>query len=99
MSKILIIGELADGKLNLGVSKVVAAATGIGGDIVIALLGKDVGAAAETAAKLDGVSKVLKLERAENEHVLAATYAPQIAELAKDYTHVLFAGNAFGKDV
>jgi electron transfer flavoprotein alpha subunit len=99
MSKILIIGEIADGKLNSGTAKVVAAAKGIGGDIVIALLGKEVGAAADAAAKLDGVSKVLKLERAENEHILAATYAPQIAELAKDYSHVLFAGTAFGKDI
>jgi electron transfer flavoprotein alpha subunit len=99
MSKILIIGEIADGKLNSGTAKVVAAAKGIGGDIVIALLGSDVGGAADAAAKLDGVSKVLKVERAENAHILAATYAPQIAELAKDYSHVLFAGTAFGKDI
>src|SRR3546814_20008640 len=85
MSKILIIGEIADGKLNSGAAKVVAAAKGIGGDIVIALLGSDVAGPADAAAKLDGVSKVLKVERAENAHILAATFAPQIAELAKDY--------------
>src|SRR3546814_18113607 len=86
MSKILIIGEIADGKLNSGAAKVVAAAKGIGGDIVIALLGSDVAGPADAAAKLDGVSKVLKVERAENANILAATFAPQIAELAKDYS-------------
>ena len=99
MSKILIIGETADGKLNSGVAKVVAAAKGIGGEIVVALLGADVSGPAAEAAKLDGVTKVLKVERAENAHILAATYAPQIAELAKDYSHVLFPGTAFGKDI
>ncbi|WP_028079249.1 electron transfer flavoprotein subunit alpha/FixB family protein [Solimonas soli] len=99
MSKILIIGETADGKLNSGVAKVVAAAQAIGGEIVVALLGADVSGAAAEAAKLDGVSKVLKVERAENAHILAAIYAPQVAELAKDYSHVLFPGTAFGKDL
>jgi electron transfer flavoprotein alpha subunit len=41
MSKILVIGEISDGKLNSGVAKVVAAAKQIGGDIVVALLGGD----------------------------------------------------------
>ena len=98
MSKILVIGEIADGKLNSGVAKVVAAAKQIGGEVVVALLGADVGAAANEAAKLDGVSKVLKVERAENANILAATYAPQIVELAAGYSHVLFPGTAFGKD-
>ncbi len=99
MSKILVIGEIADGKLNSGVAKVVAAAKAIGGEVVVALLGADVGAAAEGAAKLDGVTKVLKVERAENAQILAATYAPQVAELAAGYSHVLFPGTAFGKDL
>jgi len=98
MSKILVIGEIADGKLNSGVAKVVAAAKQIGGEVVVALFGADVAGPADEAAKLDGVSKVLKVERAENKDILAATYAPQIVELAAGYSHVLFPGTAFGKD-
>lgn len=98
MSKILVIGEISDGKLNSATAKVVAAAKQIGGDIVVALLGADVGVAATEAAALDGVSKVLKVETAANAHILAATYAPQIVELAAGYSHVLFPGTAFGKD-
>ncbi len=99
MSKILVIGEISDGKLNAGTAKVMAAATAIGGEVTIALLGADVAAAAEGASKLAGVSKVLKVERAENAHILAATFAPQIVELSKGYSHVLFPGTAFGKDI
>lgn len=99
MSKILVIGEISDGKLNAGTAKVLAAANAIGGEIVVALFGADVAAAAEGASKLAGVSKVLKIERAENAHVLAATYAPQIVELSAGYSHVLFPGTAFGKDI
>ena len=99
MSKILVIGEISDGKLNSGTAKVVAAATQIGGDIVVALFGADVAAAAAEAATLAGVTKVLKVETAANAQILAATYAPQIVELASGYTHVLFPGTAFGKDV
>src|SRR5882757_8881789 len=99
MSKILVIGEISDGKLNAGTAKVLAVANAIGGEIVVALLGADVAAAAEGASKLAGVSKVLKIERAENAHILAATYAPQIVELSQGYSHVLFPGTAFGKDI
>ena len=99
MSKILVIGEISDGKLNAGTAKVMAAATAIGGEVTVALLGADVAAAAEGASKLAGVSKVLKVERAENAHILAATFAPQIVELSKGYSHVLFPGTAFGKDI
>jgi electron transfer flavoprotein alpha subunit len=100
MSKILIIGEHANGKLNGGVAKVVAAAKAIGGEVTVALFGAGVGGVAEQAAKLDGVAKVVRVERAENANPLAAVLAPQIAELAKGgYTHLLFPGTTFGKDV
>ena len=100
MSKILIVGEHADGKLSSGIAKVVNAAKGIGGEIHVAILAADGAAVAAQAAALDGVSKVLVVDRAENAHLLAATVAPQIVELAKGgYTHVLAPGTTFGKDV
>ncbi|WDS36950.1 FAD-binding protein [Pseudoxanthomonas sp.] len=98
MSKILVIGEVSDGHLDAGVAKVVAAAAQIGGEIEIALFGVNLGDVAAAAAKLDGVAKVRTFESEGNAHILAATYAPQIVEQAADYSHVLFAGNAFGKD-
>ena len=93
MSKILIVGEHAEGKLNAGVGKVVAAAQGIGGDIEVVLFGDSLGEIASQAAALDGVAKVYTVERAENAKPMAAMLAPQIVEIAKGgYSHVLFPG-------
>ncbi|TJY60865.1 electron transfer flavoprotein subunit alpha/FixB family protein [Sinimarinibacterium sp. CAU 1509] len=100
MSKILIIAEHAEGKLNAGVSKTVAAAKGIGGDIHIAVLAADPAGVAAEAAKLDGVAKVITVANPANANPVAAVLAPQIVELAKDgYSHVLFPGGTFGKDL
>ena len=99
MSKILIVGEHAEGKLNAGVGKVVAAAQGIGGDIEVVLFGDSLGEIASQAAALDGVAKVYTVERAENAKPMAAMLAPQIVEIAKGgYSHVLFPGGSVCKD-
>ncbi|MDR3416812.1 MAG: FAD-binding protein [Nevskia sp.] len=100
MSKILIIGQQADGKLSSSIAKVVAAAKLIGGEIEVAVFAKDGSAAAAEAAKLDGVTKVLQIDRAENDHALSAVVAPQVVELAKKgYSHVFAPGTTFGKDL
>ena len=100
MSKILIIGQQADGKLNSGIAKVVNAAKGIGGDIHIAVFAADGSTAAAQAAAIDGVAKIIQIDRAENDHGLAVIIAPQIVALAQTgYTHVLAAGTTFGKDL
>lgn len=100
MSKILVIAEHADGKLNAGVAKAVACAQKIGGEIDVAVFAADGAAVAAQAAQLAGVTKVLQADAPANEHALAATLAPQVAELAgKGYTHVLAPGTTFGKDL
>jgi electron transfer flavoprotein alpha subunit len=100
MSKILIIGQQAEGKLSSSIAKVVAAAKLVGGDIEVAIFAKDGSGAAAEAAKLDGVTKVLQIDRAENDHGLAAIVAPQVVELAKKgYSHVFAPGTTFGKDL
>jgi electron transfer flavoprotein alpha subunit len=99
MSKILIVAEHAEGKLNNAISKTVAAAKGIGGEVHIAVFATDGAAVAAQAAKLDGVAKVLTVNNAANTNPVAAILAPQVAEVAKGYTHVLFPGTTFGKDL
>jgi len=100
MSKILIIGQHADGKLDSGTAKVVSAAKMIGGEIHVAIFAVDGTAVASQAAVLDGVSKVLQIDRAENGHALAVVVAPQVVELAQQgYSHVLTPGTTSGKDL
>jgi electron transfer flavoprotein alpha subunit len=100
MHKILIIGE-HDGKaLNPATAKCVTCAKAIpDSEITIALLGADTAGVASQAAALAGVKSVLRVDRAENAHPLAATFAPQIVALAADYSHLFGPSTSFGKDL
>lgn len=101
MSKILIVAEHAGGVLNSSTARAVSCAAEIGGDIEIVVLSDAAGPVAEAAARIDGVGKVLTVERAENAAPLAAVLAPQVAQLAGDggYSHVLVPNTTFGKDL
>jgi len=100
MHKILIVGE-HDGKhLNPATAKCVTCASAIAdGAITIVLLGADTTAVAAQAAAISGVKSVLRVDRPENEHPLAAIFAPQLAALAADYTHIFGPSTSFGKDL
>ena len=99
-NKVLVVGEHAQGKLNVSSAKCVSCAKTIPeAQIDIALLGAELGAVAAQAAALEGVQKVLTVARAENAEPLAALFAPQIAALAKNYTHVLGPSTTYGKDL
>ena len=100
MSKILIVGE-HDGKtLNPATAKCVTCAKAISGaEITIALLGADTAAVAAQAAEIAGVKSVIRVDRPENEHPLAATFAPQIVALAEGYSHLFGPSTSFGKDL
>ncbi|MBN8737259.1 MAG: FAD-binding protein [Xanthomonadales bacterium] len=101
MSKILVIAEHLNGQLNASTARCVTCAKEIKPDAIDVLVLVDApDAVAAQAAKLDGISKVLTIARAENAHALAAVLAPQIAAAAKNgYTHLLFPSTTFGKDV
>ncbi len=100
MANILIIGE-HDGKtLNPAILKCVTCAKSVpDATVTIALLGADTSTVAAQAAQILGVGKVLRVDRAENAHALAATFAPQIAALAAPFTHVFGPSTSFGKDL
>ena len=100
MHKVLIVGE-HDGKvLNPATLKCVTCAGHISdGEITIVVLGADTAAVATQAAAVAGVKSVVRVDRPENEHPLAAIFAPQLAALAADYTHVFGPSTSFGKDL
>src|SRR5258707_4639752 len=100
MHKVLIIGE-HDGKaLNPATAKCVTCANTIpDAEITIAVFGVDTAAVAAQAAAVAGVKSVLRVDRPENEHPLAAIFAPQLVALAADYSHVFGPSTSFGKDL
>jgi electron transfer flavoprotein alpha subunit len=100
MHKILIVGEHDGKSLNPATAKCVACAAKIAdAEITIAVLGADTAAVAGQAAAIAGVKTVLRVDRAENAHPLAATFAPQVVALAADYSHVFGPSTSFGKDL
>jgi electron transfer flavoprotein alpha subunit len=100
MSKILVIAEHLDGKLNSSTARAVSAAAAVKSEnIDVLVLADSVDAIAAEASKIEGVSKVLTVARSENAHPLAAVLAPQIAKAAAGYSHVFFPSTTFGKDV
>jgi electron transfer flavoprotein alpha subunit len=100
MHKILIVGEHDGKSLNPATAKCVTCAAGIAdSEVTIVLLGADTAAVAAQAASIAGVKAVLRVDRPENEHPLAAIFAPQLAALAADYTHVFGPSTSFGKDL
>ena len=101
MSKILIVAEHLNGKLNSSTARCVTCAAELNpASIDVLVLADAPGPIAAEAAKIDGVSKVLACANPANAHALAAVYAPQIAAAAKDgYTHVFAPSTTFGKDV
>ena len=100
MTKVLIIAEHDGSALNPSTAKCVSCAAAIdGAEIDIVVLAADTAGIAAQAAEIDSVSRVLTIERAENEKPITAVLAPQIAALAGDYSHVLGPSTTFGKDL
>ena len=99
-ARILIVAEHDAARLNPSTARCVSCAKSIAGaEIVIAVFAADAAAVAAQAAQLQGVGRVLKVENSANAHLLAAVLAPQVAVLAKGYSHVLGPSTTFGKDV
>lgn len=96
---ILVIAEHDNSELKAATLNTVGAAKQIGGDIHVLVAGANCGSVAEAAAKVDGVSKVLKADAAELEHGLAENIAPLVVELASGYSHILAPATTFGKNV
>ena len=100
MAKILIVAEHDGSALNPSVAKCVSCAAAIdGAEIDIVVLAASAGGMAAEAAEIASVNRVLTIERAENEHAVAAILAPQVVAIAGDYSHVFGPSTTFGKDL
>ncbi|NUS61966.1 MAG: electron transfer flavoprotein subunit alpha/FixB family protein [Lysobacter sp.] len=100
MSKVLVVAEHLDGKLNASTAKVVSAAKALNPESIdVVVLAADPSNIAAEAAKLAGVARVLAVANAANANPIAQVLAPQIAKLADGYTHVFGPSTTFGKDL
>ena len=95
----LVIAEHDNTSLKGATLNTVTAATQCGGEVHVMVAGSNAGPAAEAAAKIAGVSKVLHADAAGLEHGLAENVAAQVLAVAGNYSHILFAATASGKNV
>ena len=75
-----------------------AAAAACGGEVHVLVAGHNAGAAAQAAAQIAGVAKVIHAEGEGFAHGLAENVAAQVLALASNYSHILFAATASGKN-
>ena len=97
--KTLVIAEHDNASLKAATLNAVAAAGELGGDIDILVAGAGCGAAADAAAQVPGVTKVICADNAAYEHQLAENVSLLAAELGADYDNLLAPSTANGKNI
>ncbi len=95
----LVIAEHDNASLKGSTLNTVTAAAQCGGDVHILIAGHNCGAAAEAAAKIAGVAKVLVADAAQFADGLAENVAAQVLALASNYSHILAPATAYGKNI
>jgi electron transfer flavoprotein alpha subunit len=95
----LLLAEHANTALKDATNKGLTAARALGGEVHILVAGKGCRPAAEAAAKLDGVAKVLLADDARYEHMVAEPVAALIVSLAGGYDAILAPATTTGKNI
>ena len=95
----LLVAEHDNKTLKEATNKALTAAKAMGGDVHVLIAGKDCKAVVDSAAKLDGVKKVLLADAAAYEHRLAEPLAALIVSLAGPYDAIVAPATTNGKNV
>lgn len=95
---VLVLAEHSNASLNDATAKTVAAAAAFGGEIDVLVAGHNAGAAAQAAAKLAGVRKVLHAEGQALGHSLAEALEALILPLMSGYDALFVPATSVGKN-
>ncbi|MCC2615377.1 FAD-binding protein [Aestuariibacter halophilus] len=95
---VLIYAEHDNQHLKPDTHKLVTAASQMGDELHVLVAGEGVDAIAKQAATIAGVSKVIVADNAAYAHQLAEPVSALVADLGKDYSHVLAAATTTGKN-
>ncbi len=99
LANILVVAEHDHGTLKGATLNTVTAAGQCGGEVHILVAGHNAHAAAQSAAAVQGVAKVLHADAPQLAEQLAENVAAQVLALAGNYSHILFPATAHGKNV
>jgi electron transfer flavoprotein alpha subunit len=97
--KILVIAEHDNVVVKAATLNTVAAAHKLGGEVHVLVAGHNADGAADAAAKIVGVAKVLLADAPQLELGLAENVEATVLEVAGNYTHILTPATAAGKNV
>jgi len=95
----LVIAEHDNASIKGATLNTVTAAAACGGDVHVLVAGHNASAAAQAAAHIAGVSKVIHADSEALAHGLAENVAAQVLAIAANYSHILFPATAAGKNV
>jgi len=95
----LVIAEHDNASIKGATLNTVTAAAACGGEVHVLVAGHNAGAAAQAAAQIAGVSKVIHADSEALAHGLAENVAAQVLAIASNYSHILFPATAGGKNV
>ena len=96
---VLVIAEHNNASIKGATLNTVTAAIACGGDVHVLVAGHNAGAAAQAAAQIAGVAKVIHADAPGLEHGLAENVAAQVLAMASSYSHILFPATASGRNV
>jgi len=96
---VLVIAEHDHASIKAATLNTVAAAAQCAAEVHVLVAGSGALGAAQQAAAIAGVAKVLHADAPALAHGLAENLAEQVLGLASGYTHILFAATAGGKNV
>ena len=99
MMTVLLLAEHTNDALNPATGKALSAARKLGGDIHVLVAGHNCRTAAEAAARLSGVAKVLVADAPQLAHGLAEEAAALIVPLMVNYDALVAPATASGKNV
>jgi len=95
---VLVIAEHDGKQLKPGTTNTVTAAVKIGGDVAVLVAGQGCADAAQAAAKVAGVKKVLLADAPQYAGGVAENLAALVLTIADQYTHILASATGFGKN-
>ncbi len=95
----LVIAEHDNAAIKGATLNTITAAAACGGEVHVLVAGHNAAAAAQAAAQISGVSKVIHADSEALAHGLAENVAAQVLAIAAHYSHILFPATAAGKNV
>ncbi len=95
----LVIAEHDKQSLKGGTANAVSAASKMGGEVHVLVAGSGAKGAADAAARLAGVAKVLHVDAAHYDGGSPENYAALVVPMAASYSHIVVTASAFGKNL